>query len=63
LPETIQRDAVYTHRESADRLRISERHLRKLVKAGTLHPLGYAVGKHLFLGSDLIRVAESRAAA
>ena len=53
--EPILRDAVYTASEAAERLRISSRHLRKLVAAGRLRPLPYCVGKFLFSGSELAR--------
>jgi len=49
--------AVYRAKESADRLRISVRRLRQLVKAGRLRPQGYS-RCHLFFGRDLIAFLE-----
>ena len=47
--------AVYSATEAAGILRESVRKLRDQVKAGQLHPLPYATGKHLFSGAELIR--------
>ena len=49
--------AVYRSKESADRLCISVRKLRALVKAGRLRPQGYS-RCHLFFGRDLIAFLE-----
>jgi predicted site-specific integrase-resolvase len=50
---------IYTAEETAELLRISGRHLRKLVARGEVKPVTYASGKHLFLGEELLRLVRS----